>query len=314
MNLGVPEKAEEVAKLPVDGVGLLREEFVWASHILRHPKYLIEIGEAQMAINALSDGIRKVCAAFYPRPVILRLSDFKTNEYKDLEGGEKFEFEETNPMIGYRGASRYYDPDFVSAFQLELEAIKKVREEYRLTNCWVMVPFCRTPEEGKWVIKLLEDAGLRKGPDFQIWVMAEIPSNIILADEFAQIFDGFSIGSNDLTQLILGVDRDSRKLAHLFDERNPAVLRAIRGLIETAHKYGKTVSICGQAPSVYPDVTKFLVQSGIDSISVNPDVIDQTRKLVAQVEQRIMLEQVTGDRKPDRIGTIEIHSGKIKLD
>lgn len=314
VNLGVPEKAEEVAKLPVDGVGLLREEFVWASHICRHPKHLIEIGEAQVAIDALADGIRKVCAAFYPRPVILRLSDFKTNEYRDLEGGEKFEFEEANPMIGYRGASRYYDPDFVPAFQLELDAIKKVREEYRLTNCWVMVPFCRTPEEGRWVIKLLEDVGLHKGPDFQIWVMAEIPSNVILADEFAQIFDGFSIGSNDLTQLVLGVDRDSRKLAHLFDERNPAVLRAIRGLIETAHKYGKTVSICGQAPSVYPDVTNFLVRSGIDSISVNPDVIIQTRKLVAQVEQRIILEKVTGDRKPDRIGTIKIQSGETKLD
>ncbi|MGQ4833325.1 MAG: phosphoenolpyruvate synthase [Candidatus Asgardarchaeia archaeon] len=294
INLGVPEKAEEYAKLPVDGVGLMREEFIVATYIGKHPMKLIEEGNEQVFIDKLAEGIATVARAFYPRPVVLRFSDFKTNEYRKLEGGEKYEIEEENPMLGWRGQSRYVDPDYEPAFRLELKAIKKVREEMKLTNVWVMIPFVRTIDNLKKVLKIMEEEGLKRGPDFKVWLMAEVPSNIFLVDKFCEYIDGFSIGSNDLTQLILGVDRESGKLAYLFDERNLAVRRAIKYLIKQAHKRGKTVSICGQAPSTKEGYLEFLVRSGIDSISVNPDVAIEARKKVAQIEQRIMMEKLLG--------------------
>jgi len=299
INLGVPEKAEEYAKLPVDGVGLMREEFIVATYIGKHPMKLIEEGQEQVFIDKLAEGIATVARAFYPRPVVLRFSDFKTNEYRQLEGGEKYEIEEENPMLGWRGQSRYADPDYEPAFRLELKAIKKVREEMKLTNVWVMIPFVRTVDNLEKVLKIMEDEGLKRGPGFQVWLMAEVPSNIFLVDKFSQYVDGFSIGSNDLTQLILGVDRESGKLAYIFDERNLAVRRAIKYLIRHAHKYGKTVSICGQSPTTVPGYIEFLIRAGIDSISVNPDFALEARKQAARVEQRILLEKAIGHYRED---------------
>ncbi len=294
MNLGDPDLADEYAKLPCDGIGLMREEFIWTTFIHEHPNYLIEIGQPEKVVDMLAEGFRQVAKALYPRPVVLRLSDFKTSEYSDLKGGEKYEPEEPSALLGWRGASRYYDPEYVEAFKLELEAVKKVREEYRLKNLWVMIPFCRTVEECEKVINIMKEEGLERGPDFKIWLMAEIPSNILLADKFSKYVDGFSVGSNDLTMLILGADRDNDRIAHIFDERNLAVRRAIHHLIKVAHRERRTVSICGQAPSVYPEFTAFLIKSGIDSVSVNPDAVKSTKHLVAQVEQKIMLEKATG--------------------
>jgi pyruvate, water dikinase len=295
VNLGEPEIAEKTAKLPCDGVGLMREEFIWASDINQHPLHLIEIGQQEKVVDKLAEGIRKVCAAMNPRPVVLRFSDFKSSEYRDLEGGEKYEPVEPSALLGWRGASRYYDPKYKEAFKLEVKAVRKVREEYGLKNLWVMLPFVRTVQEAKSVVGIMEEEGLRKGPDFKIWLMAEIPSNVILADQFNQFVDGYSIGSNDLTMLILGCDRDNATVGHIFDERDLAVRRAIKHLIEVAHKDGKTVSICGQAPSVHgPDFIRFLVESGIDSMSVNPDAVVQVRKWVAGIEQRLILEKSLG--------------------
>ncbi|MBS7624436.1 phosphoenolpyruvate synthase [Candidatus Bathyarchaeota archaeon] len=294
VNLGEPELAEKVAALPADGVGLLRQEFVWSSEIGEHPLYMIETGRAEEFVNKLAEAFRKICAAFYPRPVVMRFSDFKSSEYRELKGGEKYEPVEPSALLGWRGASRYYDPKYIEAFKLEIKAVKKVREEYGLKNLWVMIPFCRRVDELEKIIKIMEEEGLRRGPDFKVWLMAEIPSNCLLADKFNKYIDGYSIGSNDLTMTILGCDRDNETVAHLFDERDLAVKRAIRLLIKLAHRDGKTVSICGQAPSVYPEFTEFLVRSGIDSISVNPDVVVQTRKLVASIEQRILIEKATG--------------------
>jgi pyruvate,water dikinase len=294
VNLGEPEIADKVSALPADGVGLLRQEFVWSSEIGEHPLYMIEVGRAEEFVNKLAEAFRKICAAFYPRPVVMRFSDFKSSEYRELKGGEKYEPVEPSALMGWRGASRYYDPKYIEAFRLEVKAVKKVREEYGLKNLWVMIPFCRRVDEMEKIVKILEEEGLKRGPDFKVWLMAEIPSNCLLADKFNKYVDGYSIGSNDLTMTILGCDRDNETVAHLFDERDLAVKRAIRLLIKLAHRDGKTVSICGQAPSVYPEFTEFLVRSGIDSISVNPDVVVQTRKLVASIEQRIMLEKLTG--------------------
>ncbi|KYK37529.1 MAG: phosphoenolpyruvate synthase [Theionarchaea archaeon] len=299
MNLGDPDLADKYAELPCDGIGLMREEFIWTTFIHEHPNYLIEVGQSEKVVDMLAEGFRRVAKALYPRPVVLRLSDFKTSEYSDLKGGEKYEPEEPSSLLGWRGASRYYDPEYVDAFKLELEAVKKVREEFRLKNLWVMIPFCRTVEECEKVITIMKEEGLERGPDFKIWLMAEIPSNIILADKFSEYVDGFSVGSNDLTMLILGADRDNDRIAHIFDERDLAVRRAIHHLIQAAHKHGKTVSICGQAPSVYPEFTSFLIKSGIDSVSVNPDAVKSTKHLVAQVEQRIMLEKATGRGIPE---------------
>jgi pyruvate,water dikinase len=293
VNLGEPDLANRISQLPVDGVGLLRMEFIVSDHVKKHPLMLIETKHPEEFVDKLATGLETICRAFYPRPVILRFSDFKTNEYAKLEGGEKFEgaIKEANPLIGWRGASRYTDPRYEPAFRLEIDAVKKVRNEMGMMNLWCMIPFNRTVNEFVRIRELLREEGLVQSDDFKLWIMAEIPSNIILADEFCKAgADGFSIGSNDLTMLILGADRDNEVLAPLFDERNLAVKRAIKDLIQTAHKYGKTVSICGQAPSVYPDFAKFLVEAGIDSISVNPDVIVHTRRMVAQVEHRVLLD------------------------
>jgi len=257
MNLGVPEKIDDYKDLPFDGIGLMRVEFIMASYIGDHPNHLIETGRAQEFVDKMADGIARVARAIYPRPVVVRFSDFKTNEYRKLRGGEKYEPHEDNPMLGWRGVSRYVSPQYRDAFRLECRAIKKVRDEYGLKNVWVMLPFVRTTWEVEECLKIMEEEGLKRGRDFKVWIMAEVPSNIFLADEFAKLCDGFSIGSNDLTQLILGTDRDSQILPSIdpryFDERDPAVLRAIKHLIEVAHKHGVTVSICGQAPSVYPE-------------------------------------------------------------
>lgn len=294
MNLGDPDLADKYAVLPCDGIGLMREEFIWTTFIHEHPLYLIEIGHPERVVDGLADGIRKVCQAMAPRPVVLRFSDFKSSEYRDLKGGDKYEPYEPSALLGWRGASRYYDPKYIEAFRLELQAVRKVREEYGFKNLWVMIPFCRTVEEMEQIVDLMATEGLRRGPDFKVWLMAEIPSNIILADKFNRFVDGYSIGSNDLTMLILGCDRDNDTVAHIFSERDLAVKRAIRHLIAVAHKDGKTVSICGQAPSVYPDFTEFLVKSGIDSVSVNPDAVKATKRQVAQVEQRLVLDKLTG--------------------
>ncbi|MCX6814792.1 MAG: phosphoenolpyruvate synthase [Candidatus Aenigmarchaeota archaeon] len=289
VNVGEPDEVFSLAKLPVAGVGLAREEFIISSYIGAHPLHLIEIHEAEKYINTLAMGIGKIAAAFYPRPVIVRLSDFKTNEYASLKGGAKFEPKEENPMIGWRGASRYYDPGFVEAFELECKALKVVRNDMGLENVIVMVPFCRTVEEGKKVLAECERFGLSRKSGCKFYVMAEIPSNIILAHEFSKIFDGFSIGSNDLTQLTLGIDRDSEKLSKIFDERNAAVKILISDLIRKAHAHNprRKVGICGQAPSDYPEFCEFLVKEGIDSISVNPDVAIKTIMLVGDVEKKL---------------------------
>lgn len=299
MNLGNPDLAEKYGKLPCDGIGLMREEFIWTTFIHEHPLYLIEIGHPERVVNQLADGIRKVCQALAPRPVTLRLSDFKSSEYRNLKGGDKYEPQESSSLLGWRGASRYYDPKYIEAFKLELQAVRKVREEFGFKNLNVMVPFCRRVDEMEKIVAIMAAEGLHRGPDFKVWLMAEIPANVILADQFNKFVDGYSIGSNDLTMLVMGCDRDNETVSPLFDERNLAVKRAIRHLIEVAHRDGKTVSICGQAPSVYPDFAEFLVKSGIDSISVNPDAVISTRKHVAQIEQRILLDSLTGRGRAD---------------
>ena len=294
MNLGDPELAEKYSSLPCDGIGLMREEFIWTTYIHEHPLYLIKTGHPEKVVDQLAEGMRQVCQAMAPRPVTLRFSDFKSSEYRDLKGGDEFEPYEPSALLGWRGASRYYDPKYIEAFKLECQAVVKVREEFGLKNLNVMIPFCRNVEECEKVVKIMAECGLERGKDFKVWLMAEIPSNIILADQFNKYVDGYSIGSNDLTMLVLGCDRDNDTISHIYDERNLAVRRAVRHLIEVAHSEGKTVSICGQAPSVYPEFCEFLIKSGIDSISVNPDTVKFTKKLVAQVEQRVMLDALTG--------------------
>jgi len=244
----------------------------------------------------MAEGIARVARVIQPRPVVVRFSDFKTSEYARLKGGEKYELKEGNPMLGWRGVSRYTSPRYEKAFRLECKAIKKCRDEWGLKNVWVMLPFVRTTWEVDKCLTIMKDEGLERGRDFKIWLMAEVPSIIFMADEFSKLCDGFSIGSNDLTQLILGTDRDSQILpaidSRYFDERDPAVLRAIEHLIKIAHKANVTVSICGQAPSVFESFTEAIIRFGIDSISVNPDVVTQTRKLVASIERKILLERL----------------------
>lgn len=292
MNLGGPAKIDEYKSLPFDGIGLMRVEFIIADWIGQHPLDLLEQGGEEVFVGKLAEGIAKVAQAIYPRPVVVRFSDFKTNEYRALKGGEKYEPEESNPMLGWRGVSRYVSKTYEPAFRMECKAIRKVRESMGLKNVWVMLPFARTPWEVDRAVRIMESEGLSRTRDFKVWIMAEVPSVVLLASEFSKFCDGFSIGSNDLTQLILGADRDSSTLASLgyFDERDPAVEKAISILIEEAHKSGVTVSICGQAPSVYPEFTEFLVSKGVDSVSVNPDAVSSTRRLVASVEQRILLK------------------------
>ncbi|MFB6129283.1 MAG: phosphoenolpyruvate synthase [Salinigranum sp.] len=288
--LGDPGRAFALADLPVDGVGLAREEFVVTSRVGAHPLYLLDRGEGERFVEALRGGIATIAAAFHPNDVIVRLSDFKSDEYRNLEGGRRYEPEEANPMLGWRGAARYYDERFREAFRLECEALRRVREDVGLDNVTVMVPFCRTPEEGERVRSLMGEFGLDTD-ELDVYVMAELPSNVLLADRFSEGFAGFSIGSNDLTQLILGVDRNSERLAALFDESNEAVRRAIRELIDVAHEYDRRVGICGDAPSTVEGYVEFLVDSGIDSISVSPDVALEAILTVAEAE-----ENATGRR------------------
>jgi pyruvate,water dikinase len=297
MNVGNPEEAFGLTAIPNDGVGLARLEFIIANHIKAHPLALLHFDEledelaqykiaeltaqytdkAEFFVDRLAQGIGTIAAAFYPKPVIVRLSDFKSNEYANLLGGRQFEPKEENPMIGWRGASRYYDPRYREGFALECQAMKRVREDMGLTNMILMIPFCRTPEEGKRVLAEMAKNGLVRGENgLQVYVMCELPSNVVLADEFCQVFDGFSIGSNDLTQLTLGLDRDSELVAHLFDERNTAVKRMIGRAIATVKQFGRKIGICGQAPSDYPEFARFLVEEGIDSISLNPDSVLKT--------------------------------------
>jgi pyruvate, water dikinase len=307
MNVGNPEQAFGFAGYPADGVGLARLEFIIANHIKAHPLALMKFDEledleakaeiaeltklyegdrAQFFVDKLARGVAMIAAAFSPKPVVVRMSDFKTNEYAGLLGGRQFEPKEENPMIGWRGASRYYDPNYREAYALECKALKIVRDEMGLTNVIPMIPFCRTPDEGRKVIAEMEKNGLKQGENgLQIYVMCELPSNVILADEFSKVFDGFSIGSNDLTQLTLGLDRDSSLVAHLFDERNEGVKRMVKMAIETAKKNGRKIGICGQAPSDYPEFAEFLVELGIDSISLNPDSVLKTVLRIAEVEK-----------------------------
>ena len=306
MNVGNPEEAFALSFIPNDGVGLAREEFIITTYIKVHPLALLDydkLGDAaakaeidkltagyadrpQFFVDKLAQGVAMIAAAFYPKDVILRLSDFKTNEYANLIGGGPYEPGEENPMIGFRGASRYYNPRYQRGFALECAAVKKVRDEMGLKNLKLMVPFCRTVEEGRLVQAEMEKHGLKRGQDgLEIYVMCEIPSNVILADEFAEIFDGFSIGSNDLTQLILGVDRDSEIVAHVFDERNAAVKTMIASVIATCRAKGRKIGICGQAPSDYPEFAQFLVEQGIDSISLNPDTVLKTTVAILDKER-----------------------------
>ena len=282
-NLAQPEIVDRVAKRDVDGIGLLRAEFMVAE-IGEHPSYMIEQGRAQEFVNKLAAGLTKFAAAFHPRQVVYRTNDFKTNEYRALKGGEKYEETEENPMIGYRGASRYITD--IETFKLELAAIKKVREKYE--NLWVMIPFVRTVAEMAGTVKLMAEEGLKRSDKFKLWMMCEVPSNVILLDKFIDVgIDGISIGSNDLTQLTLGIDRDSSKLAATFDERNEAVMLSIEKVVKTCKARGVTCSICGQAPSVYPEITEKLVEWGVTSVSVSPDMIDTTRDIIAAVESKL---------------------------
>jgi pyruvate, water dikinase len=292
VNVGVPEKAEEYARLPVSGVGLLRIEFIFTAHVREHPLALLKKGKKDELVRRLAEGIGKVCQAFAPRPVIIRTSDFKTNEYRGMPGGEEYEPEEENPMIGWRGCSRYISPVYRPGFLAELEAIRRVRVDMGLKNAMVMLPFVRNTWELEEISEMMRAEGLRRSRDFQLYLMAEVPSTVLLAREFSKHCDGFSIGSNDLTQLVLGADRDSEILGRMgyFDERDPAVLRAISLLIEGAHAEGRTVGICGQGPSVYPEFAEFLVREGIDSISLNADTVVSTIRTIASLEQRMKLQ------------------------
>jgi len=318
MNLGKPELALSLSSIPNDGVGLVREEFIISSYIKIHPLALIHFdrvkdqeakreierltagyeSKEQFFVQRLAQGIAIIGAAFYPRDVIVRLSDFKSNEYANLIGGAEFEPQEANPMLGWRGASRYYDESFRPAFGLECQALKKVREQLGLLNVKVMVPFCRTVLEGRKVEAEMAKYGLVRGENgLEVYVMCEIPSNVILAEEFAEVFDGFSIGSNDLTQLTLGIDRDSELVANIYDERDEAVKRLISQVIKAAKKRGRKIGICGQAPSDFPDFAEFLVEEGIDSISLNPDTVIKTTLKILEAERRLSRERNPARRK-----------------
>ena len=286
VNLAQPELAEIVAARNVDGVGLLRAEFIIAQ-IGEHPRYMISQNRGHEFVDKLYQGINTFAEAFDPRPVVYRTNDFKTNEYRALKGGEKYEEPEENPMLGYRGASRYNrEPDI---FDLEIEAIKRVRQNHK--NLWVMIPFVRTVDGMARIKEHLEVRGLHSSADFKLWMMVEVPSNIFLIEKFIGVgLDGISIGSNDLTQLILGIDRDSSRLQDIFDERNEAVLIALERAIKVAKSMGATSSICGQAPSVYPELTEKLVEWGITSVSVSPDMIGTTREIIAKAEARLNIK------------------------
>jgi len=297
-----------LSAIPNDGVGLAREELIISHAIRIHPMALIRFDsltdptakaeiarltagyadKSQYFVDKLAEGVGMIAAAFYPKDVIVRLSDFKSNEYANLIGGTEFEPREENPMLGFRGASRYYDDRYREGFALECRAMRKAREEMGLTNIKLMVPFVRTVAEGESVLAEMAKHGLNRGENgLEVYVMCEIPSNVLLADEFARIFDGFSIGSNDLTQLTLGVDRDSELVARIFDERNPAVKKLVSSVIKTARAHGVKIGICGQAPSDYPEFAQFLVEEGIDSMSLNPDAVMKTMVKVVEIEQKM---------------------------
>ncbi|HSX60722.1 MAG TPA: phosphoenolpyruvate synthase [Tahibacter sp.] len=305
MNVANPERAFDFAMLPNAGVGLARLEMIINSHIGLHPKALLEYSRqdaetrrkideringadpVEFYVDRLAEGIATITAAFAPNPVIVRLSDFKSNEYANLIGGARYEPHEENPMIGFRGAARYVDPSFRECFALECRAMKRVREEMGLTNAWVMIPFVRTLEEGRKVIDVLAENGLKRGENgLKLIMMCELPSNALLAEEFLEIFDGFSIGSNDLTQLTLGLDRDSAIVSHLFDERNPAVKKLLSMAIQTAKAKGKYIGICGQGPSDHPDLAQWLMDQGIESVSLNPDTVVDTWLKLAKGKQQ----------------------------
>ncbi|MCE3039548.1 pyruvate, water dikinase [Helicobacter anatolicus] len=309
MNIGNPEKAFSFAQMPNDGVGLARMELIILNQIKAHPLALVDIQNGKtnipeypeiqklisgydnpkdFFIKKIAEGMGMIAAAFYPKPVIVRTSDFKSNEYRGMIAGAGYEPQEENPMLGYRGASRYYSDLYRTAFEWEIQALAMVREEMGLTNMKVMIPFLRTPEEGIKVLEILRRNGLESGKNgLEIYVMCELPVNIILADEFLNLFDGFSIGSNDLTQLTLGVDRDGQLVSHIFDERNPAMLEMFKRAIKACQKHNKYCGICGQAPSDYPEVAEFLVREGISSISLNPDSIIETWTRIAQLEKTL---------------------------
>lgn len=308
MNIGSPDHAFSYSLIPNDGVGLAREEFIIDSHIKIHPLALLRFNEikdksvraeinkltkgyedkAEYFIDKLAEGISMIGAAFYPNDVIIRFSDFKTNEYANLIGGTQFEPVENNPMIGWRGASRYYSEDYRAAFELECIALKRVRDEMGITNVKAMVPFCRDLDEAHKVLDIMSSCGLKRGENgFEAYVMIEIPSNVLLAEEFAKLFDGFSIGSNDLTQLTLGVDRDNHNVAHVYNENNEAVKSLIRTVVRVAKATNTKVGLCGQAPSDYPEFARFLVETGIDSISLAPDTIVKTTIDIKKTEEAL---------------------------
>ena len=308
INIGNPAEAFSISKMPNDGVGLARMEFIMNHSINAHPMALVDMKKnldvqdekeihsfmiphtdtKEFFLEKVSAGVAMIAAAFYPRPVIIRTSDFKSSEYRNMLGGMQYESIESNPMIGFRGASRYYNDSYKEAFEWECEALKRVRDDMGLTNIKIMIPFVRTPLEGKKVIEIMNHNGLVQGKNsLEIYAMCEIPANVILADKFLEIFDGYSIGSNDLTQLTLGVDRESAKIAHIFDERDEAVKRMIKMAIEACKKADKYIGICGQAPSDYPEITQFLVESGIDSISLNHDSLYKMHKVVSKLEDTL---------------------------
>lgn len=308
MNVGNPAEAFHLAKMPNDGVGLARMEFIMTHSINAHPMALVNMHKSnrvkdeenirsfmapysdakEFFLQKLSEGAGMIAAAFYPKPVIIRTSDFKSNEYRNMPGGFAYEAEEENPMIGFRGASRYYDESYKEAYAWECEALKRVRDDMGLTNVIIMIPFVRTPEEGEKVIRIMNEQGLIQGKNgLKIYAMCEIPANVIIADEFLKVFDGYSIGSNDLTQLVLGVDRESGLIAHIFNERNPAVTQMLKMAIVACKSRGKYIGICGQAPSDYPEITEFLVKNGIDSISLNPDSLYKMHQVVESLEEKL---------------------------
>jgi pyruvate,water dikinase len=307
MNVGDPDNAFAASRLPNDGVGLARLEFIINNHIGIHPMALVnypnlkrredieviadrilEEDPKEFFVRSLAEGVGRIAAAFYPKPVIVRMSDFKSNEYAMLIGGKEFEPIEENPMIGFRGASRYYDDRYKAGFKLECLALQRAREDMGLVNITPMIPFCRTVVEGEKVIALMAEYGLVQGENgLEIYAMCELPANVVFADEFLKVFDGYSIGSNDLTQLALGLDRDSETVAHLFDERNGAVEKMVAMAIDAAIRAGKKIGICGQAPSDYPEFAEFLVRKGINSISLNPDTVISTTHHILETEKGI---------------------------
>jgi pyruvate,water dikinase len=322
LNVADPEEAFALSFLPNSGVGLARMEFIISNWVKVHPLALVHpekvegrearetiaaltagyADKPQYFVDTLAQGAAMIAAAFYPKDVILRLSDFKTNEYAHLIGGAAFEPREENPMLGFRGASRYYHPRYQEGFALECRAVRKVRTEMGLKNLKLMIPFCRTVKEGERVLAEMAGHGLRRGEDgLEVYVMCEIPSNVILAEKFADIFDGFSIGSNDLTQLVLGVDRDSEIVAPIFDERDEAVKRMIASVIRAAKAKGRKIGICGQAPSDYPEFARFLVEQGIDSLSLNADALLRTTLAVVDMEKKLSAVAVVAAAAPSQV-------------